>query len=49
MERRVAALRNAGTEAAGGGAESKQATARWVGKDALRELTSPAVTARLKP
>ena len=29
-------------------AESKDATARWVGKDALRELTSPAVTARLK-
>lgn len=30
-------------------AESKDATARWVGKDALRELTSPALTARLKP
>ena len=29
-------------------AASKQASARWVGKDALRELTSPAVTARLK-
>ena len=29
-------------------AESKDATARWVGKDALRELTSPAVTKRLK-
>ena len=29
-------------------AESKDATPRWVGKDALRELTSPAVTARLK-
>jgi 3-methyladenine DNA glycosylase AlkD len=29
-------------------AESKHATARWVGKDALRELTNPAVTARLK-
>ena len=28
---------------------SKNATARWVGKDALRELTSPAVTRRLKP
>src|ERR687897_762473 len=29
-------------------AESKDATARWVGTDALRELTSPAVRARLK-
>jgi len=29
-------------------AESKDATARWVGKNALRELTSPAVTRRLK-
>ena len=29
-------------------ANSKDATARWVGKDALRELTSPAVTRRLK-
>ena len=29
-------------------AESKDATARWVGKDALRELTSRALTARLK-
>ena len=29
-------------------AESKDATARWVGKDALRELTSPALTARLR-
>jgi 3-methyladenine DNA glycosylase AlkD len=29
-------------------AESKNAAARWVGKDALRELTSPAVTTRLK-
>lgn len=27
-------------------AESPQAAARWVGKDALRELTSPAVTRR---
>ena len=25
-------------------ADSKDATARWMGKDALRELTSPAVT-----
>ena len=29
-------------------AESEDATARWVGKDALRELTSPALTTRLK-
>jgi 3-methyladenine DNA glycosylase AlkD len=29
-------------------AESKDATAKWVGKDALRELTSPALTRRLK-
>ena len=28
-------------------ANSKDATARWVGKDALRELTSPAVTGRV--
>ena len=29
-------------------ANSNDATARWVGRDALRELTSPAVTRRLK-
>src|SRR4051812_25545670 len=29
-------------------ANSKDATARWVGNDALRELTSPAVTRRFK-
>jgi len=29
-------------------AESQDATERWVGKDALRELTSPSVTKRLK-
>jgi len=28
--------------------ESTDATARWIGQNALRELTSPAVTARLK-
>ena len=28
-------------------AESEQASARWVGKDALRELSSPAVQKRL--
>jgi 3-methyladenine DNA glycosylase AlkD len=30
-------------------ADSKDPTARWIGKDALRELTSPAVTRRLRP
>jgi len=30
-------------------AKSTDVTARWVGKDALRELTSPALLARLKP
>ncbi|HZI51317.1 MAG TPA: DNA alkylation repair protein [Terriglobia bacterium] len=29
-------------------AESKDPTASWLGKDALRELTSPALTKRLK-
>jgi 3-methyladenine DNA glycosylase AlkD len=29
-------------------ADSDQAAARWVGRDALRELTAPAVTKRLK-
>jgi hypothetical protein len=29
-------------------ASSQDATARWVGKDALRELTSAGVTKRLK-
>lgn len=29
-------------------ADSPHAAARWVGKDALREITSPAVTKRLK-
>src|SRR5688500_7307356 len=29
-------------------AASEDATARWIGKDALRELTSPGVTKRLK-
>jgi 3-methyladenine DNA glycosylase AlkD len=28
--------------------DSEQGAARWVGKDALRELTSPGVTQRLK-
>jgi 3-methyladenine DNA glycosylase AlkD len=30
-------------------ANSKDATAQWIGKDALRELTSPGVTRRLTP
>jgi 3-methyladenine DNA glycosylase AlkD len=29
--------------------DSQDATKRWVGMDALRELTSPSVTKRLKP
>ena len=29
-------------------ADSKDATSKWVGSDALRDLTSPAVTKRLK-
>ena len=29
-------------------ADSKDATAKWVGRDALRELTSPAMTKRLR-
>ena len=29
-------------------ADSKNATAKWVGRDALRELTSPAMTKRLR-
>jgi 3-methyladenine DNA glycosylase AlkD len=29
-------------------ADSQDATAKWVGKDALRELTSPGVTKRLR-
>jgi 3-methyladenine DNA glycosylase AlkD len=29
-------------------ADSSDPTAKWVGKDALRELTSPAVTKRMK-
>jgi len=30
-------------------ADSPDCVARWVGKDALRELTSPSVIRRLKP
>ena len=46
--KRNRALNAAATVVARRLANSKDATARWVGKDALRELTSPAVTQRLK-
>jgi 3-methyladenine DNA glycosylase AlkD len=29
-------------------ADSQEPTARWIGRDALRELTSPSVTGRLE-
>ena len=45
--RRTAALNAAAVKVARRLAESPEAAARWVGKDALRELTSPAVTRRL--
>jgi len=44
--KRNAALHAAAVAVAQRLAESPQAAARWVGKDALRELTSPAVTRR---
>jgi 3-methyladenine DNA glycosylase AlkD len=44
--KRNAALNAAAVEVAQGLAQSHDATARWVGRDALRELTSPAVSAR---
>ena len=46
--KRNRALNAAATEVARRLANSPDATARWVGKDALRELTSPAVTSRFK-
>ena len=46
--KRNRALNSAAREVARRLANSTDATARWVGKDALRELTSPAVTRRLK-
>jgi len=46
--KRNRALNAAATVVARRLANSKDATARWVGKDALRELTSPAVTGRVK-
>jgi len=45
--KRNPALNAAAVTLAGRLAESPQSTARWVGKDALRELTSPAVIRRL--
>ena len=46
--KRNRALNTAATTVARRLADSEDATAQWVGKDALRELTSPAVTRRLK-
>jgi len=46
--KRNRALNAAATVVARRLADSKDETARWVGKNALRELTSPAVTRRLK-
>jgi 3-methyladenine DNA glycosylase AlkD len=46
--RRNRALHGPAVAAARRLAASDAASARWVGKDALRELTSPAVTKRLK-
>ena len=46
--KRNRALNAAATAVARRLAESKNAAARWVGKDALRELTSPGVAKRLK-
>jgi 3-methyladenine DNA glycosylase AlkD len=47
--KRNRALNGAATIVARRLATSKDAAARWVGKTALRELTSPAVIRRLKP
>jgi len=46
--RRNRALNDAAVAVAKGLAASAKPAARWVGKDALRELTSPAVTKRLE-
>src|SRR5262245_14952517 len=46
--KRNRALNAAAVDVARRLAKSKDATERWVGQDALRELTSPAVAARLK-
>jgi 3-methyladenine DNA glycosylase AlkD len=45
--KRNAALNEAATMTAQRLAESSDATARWIGKDALRELTSPVLIKRL--
>jgi len=45
--KRNPALNDAAVTVAGRLADSPDATERWVGKDALRELTSPSVTKRL--
>jgi hypothetical protein len=45
--RRNAALHAAAVALARRLTESPEAAARWVGKDALKDLTSPAVTGRL--
>jgi 3-methyladenine DNA glycosylase AlkD len=47
--RRNLSLNAASVELAGRLAASTQPAARWVGKDALKELTSPAVRRRLEP
>jgi 3-methyladenine DNA glycosylase AlkD len=46
--KRNAALNAAAVVVARRLANATDPTARWVGKDALRELTSPAVTRRFK-
>jgi len=46
--KRNLALNSAAVRVARRLAESEDATARWIGKDALRELTSPALTTRLE-
>ena len=46
--KRNRALNAAAVEVAQRLSASKDATARWIGKDALRELTSPGVAKRLK-
>jgi 3-methyladenine DNA glycosylase AlkD len=46
--KRNAALHAAAVQTARRLADSESASARWVGRDALRELTSPKVTRRLK-
>jgi 3-methyladenine DNA glycosylase AlkD len=46
--KRNTALHAAALETAGRLAASADATARWIGKDALRELTGPSVTRRIE-